>query len=579
MSKIFSIRIGGMAGDGISSLGEMISKVAIRSSLYVYTYNSYQSVIRGGHVWYQIRVSDAPLKSYGDSIDLLVCMDKDTYTYHAPYLTDNGKIIIDPSKIGEIANNKIISLPMLEIARKFSDKAILQNIVAFGFISAMIGSSWEVIENVIKENFGNKGDKVVSENLNASKAGFDELQHYNLAPIFSDLKPNKIYIMSGNEAIALGALSANCKFLSQYPMTPATSILHWLAEHSEEAGIMVKQTEDELSAINMAIGASYAGARAMVGTSGGGFSLMVEALGLASMIEVPLVIVDSQRTGPSTGLPTKTEQGDLNMLVGASQGDSPRIVLAPGSVEEAFYLTQEAFNLADKYQMPVIIAADLSLSERYESINKLNLQANIDRGLIAQENSPDYKRYEYTETGISHRAFPGMKGDEYVASSDEHDEYGKLVSDVLAGIPYGIEKRVSSMEKRMKKLEHFRGTINYNVFKEGHQTRNLIISWGSTLGVIREAIEEISKEGLYFDHLHLNVVWPINGEKLKEIFGHYENILIIEMNYSSQLGRIITSETGYVFKYKMLKYDGEPLYTKEVVRFVKKNEAFFKKGD
>ena len=572
--KDFSIRLGGMAGDGVSSLGEMISKASVRMGLYTATYNSYQSVIRGGHVWYQIKMGVEPLKSYGDSIDLLVCITNDTLTYHMPYLNKEGRVLIDPMRIDpniKVDESRLVKVPFLDIATKYSKNPIVQNTVIFGCVSRITGISWEVVEGVIRDNFINKGDAITNENLKASKAGYDLILSYNIQPIFADnIPPKKIFLMTGNDAIALGAAAAGCKFLAQYPMTPATSILHWLSAHSNDLNIFVKQTEDEIAAINMAIGASYAGVRSMVATSGGGFSLMVEALGMAGMIEVPLVVVDSQRSGPSTGLPTKTEQADLNMLVGASQGEFPRIILAPGSVEEAFYLTQNAFNLADRYQVPVIIASDLSLSERYESVTNIKFDMKIDRGAIATEGEPDFKRYEYTANGISRRSFPGMVGTIHTASSDEHDEYGKLVSDVLAGTPYGVSKRIESMNKRMKKLENFKKIISYTPYSVKKDNNNLIISWGSTKGVVREAIELLSKANLFFDHLHMDVVWPINGGAVLELLKKYENVYMVEMNYTGQLAKLITSETGYVFNHLMLKYDGEPLYPVEVYKHIRK---------
>jgi 2-oxoglutarate ferredoxin oxidoreductase subunit alpha len=380
-------------------------------------------------------------------------------------------------------------------------------------------------------------------------------------------KPEPKLLMTGNQAIGLAAVVAGCKFYAAYPMTPASGIIHWLAAHSASQKIVVKQAEDELAVINMGIGAAHAGVRAMVGTSGGGFSLMVEALGLAGMTETPLVIIESQRAGPSTGLPTKTEQGDLNMITGASQGDFPRIVLAPLTVEDCYYSVIEAFNLAERYQCPVIVATDLHLAEHIETVNPLNTDTLIDRGdLVLTAPQEPYKRFKVTETGISPRAVPGTPGAMYVAASDEHAESGVVISDVLSGLPKYVKERARQMDKRMKKVEVARNELAAPKFYGPDNANLTLVCWGSTFGVALEAAESLNKLGLSTNVYAIRNVMPFKGDQIASALGTTKKLLCVEGNYTGQMARMIRAETGIEIKDKFLKYDGEPIYASEVVK-------------
>ncbi len=366
----FSVRIGGAAGDGVSSTGEMLARTCSRSGLHVYGLNSYQSAIRGGHVWFQVRAGAEKITNQGNNLDVLIALNSETAEIHAPFVSKGGVIIYDKDRVKFSQNLvpdgvTVLPMPLGDLSRKFDKNPIMQNTVALGVSLFLLGLSPEIFSGVLTDTFGKKKQAVIDANVKAAASGYEHAKA-NFKPL--DLKvvppPNAKpkMLMTGNQAFALGAVMAGCKFYAAYPMTPASGILHWMSAHSVSCKVVVKQAEDELAVINMGIGAAHAGVRAMVGTSGGGFSLMVEALGLAGMTETPLVIVDAQRAGPSTGLPTKTEQGDLNMITGASQGDFPRIVLAPLTIEDAYYSTIEAFNLAERYQCPVIISSDLLLS-------------------------------------------------------------------------------------------------------------------------------------------------------------------------------------------------------------------------
>jgi len=352
-------------------------------------------------------------------------------------------------------------------------------------------------------------------------------------------------------------------------MTPASGILHWLAANGPKQGVVVKQAEDELAVINMAIGAAHAGARAMCATSGGGFSLMVEALGEAGMTETPVVVINVQRTGPSTGLPTKTEQGDLNLVLGAGQGDWPRAVLAPRNAPESFESVWRAFNLAEVYQTPVIVLSDLYLGEGNRTVERGAFDFNVPilRGFLqAQDGDPKaYRRYRYTESGISPRAFPGMKGYQFVAGTDEHMESGVLISDVLAGVPEWVEERRKMMEKRMRKLEGLRRELRPPELWGPADADLTIVSWGSTQGAVREAIGRLSAAGHRVNSLEFSDLFPFRVEETQELLEGAKRTLCVEGNYTGQFARLLRAETGYKVDELLAKYDGEPIEPREVV--------------
>jgi 2-oxoglutarate ferredoxin oxidoreductase subunit alpha len=407
-------------------------------------------------------------------------------------------------------------------------------------------------------------------NIEAAQLGYDYAAK-NFEPFSKKINSTgKQHLMiTGNYALSLGAVAAGCKFYSAYPMTPASSILHWMASHSEKYGVLVKQAEDELAVINMAIGANFAGVRAMCGTSGGGFSLMAEALSQAGMTETPLVVVLAQRTGPSTGLPTKTEQGDLMLALGAGQGDFPRIIMAPRTVEECFYTAPEAFNLADRYQCPVIIITDLLLSEHYESVDSLNLKVQIDRGMLAEDDGGEYRRYAFTDTGISPRAFPGQSGHIFVAPTDEHDEKGNLVSDVLAGIPEYVDIRRKMMEKRMRKMSVALTDLAPPEIYGKREAEITLIGWGSTWGSIKEAIKILEGDGVTANSVQYKYLYPFKAEESKMLLNSCKRLMIVECNFTGQFARLLAMETGIQVSDKLLKYDGEPIYPSEIVSKVK----------
>jgi|BEDMetMinimDraft_1075159.scaffolds.fasta_scaffold01287_2 2-oxoacid:acceptor oxidoreductase, alpha subunit len=579
MYESIAVRFCGAAGDGIESIGSIMVRTFARAGLHVYAYRNYQSVIRGGHVWYQVRASNEKLTSFGDFYDIMVTTNKDGIIYDSSQIREGGIIIYDKSKVkfneSEVGKRYLdMNIPLSEIAQLYSRISAMQNVVAYGAIVELLGLDFSIVKEVLEYEFGDKGKDIVEQNIAAARKGFEYANevYENIKIEFKVKDPRRKMFISGANAIAFGGYVAGCKFYAAYPMTPSSPILHWFAEHSKKGGIIVIQPEDEIAVINMAIGAAHAGVRSMVATSGGGFALMSEAVGLAGMTETPLVIVEGQRGGPSTGLPTNTEQGDVRQVLGAGQSDYPKVVMAPRDIEELFYSTIEAFNLAEKYQIPVIILSDLYMNESTSTLEKeFDIEnVKIDRGWIVKEGEvKDYKRYLITENGVSPRALPGMKDYNFVAASDEHDEKGHLISDVLAGLPYMLKTRKAMMEKRMRKEQYILKELEPPTLYGSKNADVTIISWGSTRGAVREAIKILEREGITANSLEIKYLHPFHANEVKEILINSKLKLLVENNYSAQVGGLIAQHTGIILENKLLKYDGMPIMPMEIVTKVK----------
>ncbi len=568
-----SVRAGGAAGDGIASVGEAYSRSFSRMGLYVFGLNAYQSVIRGGHVWFQARASSDRVHSQGDSLDVLYALNRETFDIHRAFLSAGATVIFDPEKfaIAESempAGTKALPVPTLEIARKYTPQSILQNAAGIGASAFLAGIPLATLQGVLSDSFGKKKGEIVDWNLGAAADGFAFAQAHASAhdhAVRAAGAPK--LLMTGNQAIGLGAAAAGLKFLAQYPMTPASSIMHWLAAHSHDLGIVVKQAEDELAAINMAVGASFGGVRSMTATSGGGFALMTEALGMAGMTETPVVVVESQRAGPSTGLPTKTEQGDLNQMLGAGQSDFPRAILAPANATEAFHATVKAFQLAEEWQTAVLLASDLHLSENYQTVEReeIPLDVEVPSLFTVTPNGGDYKRYLYTPSGVSPRAIPGQPGLNFIAGSDEHDEKGHLISDVKSGVPHWVEERARMMEKRMRKLDGLRNASDGPRVEGADHPTLTFVAWGSTVGAVRDAVGLLAQRGVATNLIQVPTVYPVHTDQLEAALSKSPRQLLVEANYSGQLGHLLRAETGVTFPDRLLKYDGEPFYPMEIV--------------
>src|SRR5229473_4569840 len=425
MTKVdFAVGIGGENGQGIASTGDILARIFARRGLHLNAYNAYQSIIRGGHTFLTIRASDGPVRSMGDKLDVLVPLNQDSMDRHLRLMQAGTRVIYDADKLkpGEAAPGvQLCPMPMKQIC---GANKLAANTAALGAALQMLGIESEPLESSIARQFKKKGDAVVNENVGIARGGYDHAARNFKAFPFQAPKSNRpLAIVTGNQATAMGGVAAGVKFYAAYPMSPSTGVLMWMAQHARQLGIMVRQVEDEIGVMNMVIGAAHTGCRAMCATSGGGFALMTEAVGMAGMLETPIVCVDVQRAGPATGVPTKTEQGDLWQVLGAGQGDYPRIVVAPTNQLDLFQTIPELFNLCDKYQCPGLVLSDLLISEGTTSIDPddLDFQVNIDRGeLILRNgngnganpasgyNDKAYLRFKNTESGISPRAVPGV---------------------------------------------------------------------------------------------------------------------------------------------------------------------------
>ncbi|MBI4455918.1 MAG: 2-oxoacid:acceptor oxidoreductase subunit alpha [Acidobacteria bacterium] len=576
MMREVTIGIGGAAGDGLDKSGDTLAKTAARLGLYVYAYNSYQSIIRGGHIWLRVRCSEGKVYSHGDQLNLFIALNQDSIERHAPEVNPRGAVIFNSDKLKldpALLRNNVLSvpLPVAALTKPFGRvQPVMQNTVALGALIFLIGLNFETTIGVLADTFQHKGQAVIDQNVGIARAGYDyATEHFVPLGYQWDFTRIQRPFITGNEAIALAAATAGCKFYSAYPMTPASSILHWMVAHAENCGIVVKQCEDEIAVVNMAIGAGHAGVRAMCATSGGGFALMTEGVGMAGMIEAPLVIVEVQRGGPSTGLPTKTEQADLNQVLGASQGDFPRIVVAPSDVTDASHITVQAFNLAEKYQLPVLIISDLLLSEHPETIepDALRRDVAIDRGEILTEwpsGNGTYKRYQLTASGISPRVLPGTANAAYVAATDEHDEEGILISDMFT--TPAVRRKIQ--EKRMRKLELALRDLEAPKLEGPGDADVTLLGWGSTRGVIKEAVAILNAAGTRANQLHFKWMLPFHAREALEILRRCKKTICVEGNYSGQFSRHLRAETGLTVDDHILKYDGEPFEPDYIVQEV-----------
>ena len=563
-----NVRIAGANGDGVESSGALLIKVAARNGLHAFGYRGYQSIIRGGHVWFQVRLGEEKMHSHGDKIDVLVAFNQDAIIHQKSHLRDGGVIIYDPSKASisedDLSRYTPVRMPMIDMAVSISGDPIMRNVVSIGAVLKLVGVDLKALENVLSSMFSRKGAKVVENNVKAAEAGYNFEGLKTMHPLKGDGKSR--YSLDGNTAVSLGAYASGCKFYAGYPMTPASGILHWFAAH-ENKGVLFKQTEDEIAAINMTIGAANAGVRAMCGTSGGGFCLMVEGLGFAGMLEVPIVVAESQRTGPSTGLPTKTEQADLLFVMHASQGEFPRIVVAPRNVEECFYAASEAFNLAERYQCPVIILLDLYLSEHIETVESFDIDSiKIDRGKLILQGTQGqrFKRYAFTDDGISPRAVPGTAGTEFIAPSDEHNEYGDLVSDAFSGIDEYVEVRRQMHRKRMQKTETMLKNEKAFIPSITNETADyFLVTFGSTSEPALEALGILKEKGVNAGLISFTYLLPLDPQKTKALLQD-KRLIDVECNYTAQLAYAIRANTGIEITKKILKYDGEAITAEEI---------------
>ena len=564
----FNFMVGGEAGQGVQSVGFLLAKVFARGGYHIFADQDYESRVRGGHNFFRVRVSDAKVDAIAEDVDILIALNMDSIELHQPKMVTQGIIIFDGEKIKGVSGNNgsLLSIPLEKLAEEKAGDKLMINTVALGAALSAVNYDLSMLNAVLVDRFG-KG-KVSNRNIAAAKAGYNYIQSEHKGN-FRKIKPlseAKRMLLTGNEAISLGAIAAGCKFMAAYPMTPASSIMEYMAAKSKDFDLVMVHAEDEIAAINMAIGAAYAGVRAMTATSGSGFCLMVEGLGLAGITETPVVIIDGQRPGPAVGLPTRTEQGDLQFVLHAHHGDFPRAVLAPATIEDAFWVTINAFNWAEKYQLPVIILTDQHLASSYATVDPLDLsKVTIDRGMLfsEEEDDPlDYMRHRVTKSGISPRAFPGLGKALVVTDCDEHDEEGHLTEDA--------EERTAQVQKRLRKLLSLKQEIGTPQRYGPKKAETTLIGWGSTYGAIHEAVDSLRKEDASVNMLHLNELWPFPAKAVADAVSKARNSYAIENNATGQLARLIKAETGYDVSGRILKYDGRPFTPAYIAQAVRK---------
>lgn len=549
----FNILIGGEAGQGLKTIDDILGKILFKEGFNIFSSKDFMSRIRGGHNFMQLRISDQTLYGPVNEVDLLIALNKETVELHRDQLKDDGIVLIEGEN--EIIDGRTILVPASIIAEDINPKGV--NTVFIGAVLKTIDLELETAKKVLENHFE---EDLLKDNIKLLERGYNSVES-----IYDNLKENvtnkndEIFI-DGNSALGWGALSGGLRFYSAYPMSPSTGIMKFLAGQQKDYDLVVEQAEDELGALNMALGGSYSGIRAMSGTSGGGLALMNEAIGLAGITETPVVIADVQRPGPATGLPTRTGQGDLLFAINSAQDDFPLMVIAPRDQEDLFYNGFRALNLADKYQIPVIILSDQFNADSSKNIKEFDFDVlTIERHLISSDDkkAEDYKRYKFTEDGISPRAYPGqLKGETVLVDSDEHDQKGHIVEDA--------ETRTKMVDKRAHKIDKLiEEDLQEPKYYGEEDIDYLFLTWGSSYGPAREAYQLLKEDDIKVGLLSFNDVWPLPKNKLKDLAEDTE-LVTVELNSTAQFKSLIASETLLDVENSILKYDGRPFTGKEI---------------
>jgi len=570
----FTWKIGGEAGFGIMTTGLLFSKIASRLGYYILDYVEYPSLIRGGHNAYEVCVSDREVTALKKEIDVLVCLNEETFHKHKNRLNSQSLVLYDKEEFDFTDNFNKVNVPLKKILTDLKGQAVMKNTIALGASLSILGGNIEVLLDLIAEQFKKKGDEIVRFNQQFAIAGYEEVkENYSFLIknfLIEKEEEKEKLVVSGNEAFSLGVVFADCRLYAAYPMTPSSSVLHTLASWQEKTGMIVRHSEDEIAVINTALGASFTGVRAAVGTSGGGFSLMVESLSFAGVAEIPVVVFLAQRPGPATGMPTWTEQGDLLFAIFSGHGEFPKIVLAPGDQKEMIELTIKAFNLADIYQTPVIVVSDMYLSEGHKSVerdwvDKIVREYQIRRGKInlSQKENPQkleiFLRYKITEDGISEKILPGTAGYFYQENSYEHLEDGHTTEEA--------KPRKDQVEKRLRKWQtYLKNDFQLPKFYGNEKAEIVFISWGSTKGIVLEAQKRLKEKGIETGFYHFNHIYPLDKEKFSQLLKKdNKRYLLVENNALGQFGKILAMEAGLDFKEKILRYDGRPITVEEII--------------
>lgn len=549
---MYNILLGGAAGDGIETMSALLEKLLKKSGFHVFTIRDFMSRIRGGHNFVQIRFGEEATECHTEMLDGIFAMNEESFVLHKTALRPDGFALCDSTL--SLADDRVLSLPLSETARGLGNARVSTS-VAIGAILSIFGIELSRCSEVLDVHFSRALAEV---NLAAIQKGY-----VLAAPRYKNMPQNlaQHLLISGTNASTLGAIAAGLNFYTAYPMSPSTGILEYLTAHGEAANIVVEQAEDEIAAINMAIGAAYAGASAMTGTSGGGFSLMVEALGFAGIAEIPLVIENVQRPGPATGLPTRTEQSDLKFVISASQGEFPRMVIALRNHTDAFYQTARAFALAKKYQIPVIILSDQYLGDSTATVPVFDLDKLYVSSTGPQAVLP-YKSYAETHSGCSPRLVPGKSEQLVHADSDEHDEYGFITE--------SAEVRKQMVDKRMRKLRLLEDELLEPDFFGDEQCETLLLGFGSTYGAIKEAVAALNQSsGRKYAALVFGDIYPLPTRLLTRFAAKAYKITCIEQNATGQLAALIRETTGIHSSDNILKYDGRQLSAKDILDNIK----------
>lgn len=547
---MYNLLIGGAAGQGVETTAAILQKLLKNNGYYVFTVRDFMSRVRGGHNFTQIRFGTEPIYSHSGQLDGIIALNEETISIHKDRLAEHGFILCDSRIITE--DSRALSLDMAAIGKELGNPRVVGSI-AVGAILRLFSGEPRNLEQVFSEFIK---QQYLEVNMKALMRGYElvEKKFPHLEGTYHEWM-----LLTGNQALALGAVAAGLRFYSAYPMSPSTSILEYLAKIGDETGIVVEQAEDEIAAINMAIGASFAGAPAMTGTSGGGFSLMVEALGLSGIGEIPVVAVDVQRPGPATGLPTRTEQSDLKFVISASQGEFPRMVIALRNHADAFYQTARALYIAEKYQIPVIILSDQYLGDASGTVEPYDLNKVFSLSTPDIQDEEEYLRYRLTDNGISPRRYPGKTKSFVAADSDEHDERGWITEEA--------DIRIRMMDKRLGKLEELKKELQEPEFFGTEEFDTLLLGWGSLYGPITEAVKILNEHynGKYCA-LIFGDIYPLPQGLLKEKARKAVNIINIEQNATGQLAGLIREQTGILCTDSILKYDGRQLTAEEIVK-------------
>lgn len=566
-----SIVLCGEAGQGIQTVESIMVKAIKAGGYHVFSTKEYMSRVRGGENSTQIRASSKRVRSYVDKIDILVALSEGSVKHLENKISSETVIICDENLLKDVDNTKynIIKVPFLEKARSLGGP-IYSNVIAAGALSCLLGIEKKAFDECITAMFARKGEKILQGDLKAGNEGYqigkgiisDGKISINIS---QNSNVRNELLINGTEAVGLGCISGGCRFMSSYPMTPSSPLQVFMAENAEDFEMIFEQAEDEIAAINIGLGASYAGARSMVATSGSGFALMVEAIGLSGMIETPIVVYLAQRPGPAVGLPTRTAQEDLDLALYAGPGEHPRVIYAPGNFEDALEIGHKSFNIADKYQIPVFILTDQYFADIYYNMPSLDVEdLEVEDYLV--KTSPDYLRYIITEDGVSPRGIPGYGTGLAIVDSDEHDEEGHITED--------LKIRTAMVEKRMKKMDKIKEDalkpeISYNgtpSLEKDKKFKLLIIGWGSTYWPIKEAVDNLGIKDVAF--MHFKQLYPLHSET-RAMLEMADKTVLLENNAKGQFANLLRLETGFKVDKKVLKFDGMPFSVEEVIEIIK----------